>query len=115
MKLIAGIDPGITTAIAVVDIESDFYYVASKRDASLAILESMLMEKGEPIIIATDKKNSPSSVKKIASAFNAVLFLPKNDLSIKDKEAITRNLDYDNFHEGDSLAAAMFAKRYYQR
>ena len=115
MKLIAGVDPGVTTAIAVVDIESDFYYVASKRDASLAITESMLMEKGEPIIIATDKKNSPSSVKKIASAFNAVLFLPNNDLSIKDKSDITKNLNYDNVHERDSLAAALFAKRYYQR
>jgi len=115
MKLIAGIDPGVTTAIAVVDISSDFYYVASKRDASLATIESMLMEKGEPIIIATDKKNSPSSVKKIAAAFNAVLFLPKNDLQIGEKQEITKKFSYNNLHERDSLAAALFAKRYYQR
>ena len=115
MKLIAGIDPGITTAIAVVDIESDFYYVASKRDVSLAGIESMLMEKGEPIIIATDKKSSPTTVKKIASAFNAVLFLPRNDLKIEEKHEITKNFSYDNAHERDSLAAALFAKRYYQR
>lgn len=111
MKLIAGIDPGKTAAVALVDISSDFVKVFSRRDFSISDICNYLIEHGGPIIIATDKGNPPAAIKKIASSFNARFFSPEKDLGISEKKDITKNFTFDNDHEQDALAAALYAKK----
>ena len=110
MKLIAGMDPGLITAVALMDVNSDFYKVYSKKDFSFSDVCDFLVKEGSPIVVCTDVKNPPSVVKKIASAFNARLITPKKNLSISEKKVLTEDKIYDNTHERDALAAALETK-----
>ena len=114
MKLIVGIDPGTTTGIALLDMntESSFSSSFSKREMSIADICEYIAEKGEPVIIATDVKKPPATVRKIASTFGAVLFRPKRTISQSEKNSLVRlERKTKNKHEKDALAAAIIAKK----
>jgi len=111
MKLIVGIDPGTTTAVAVVDISSDFYKVISKKFFSRGEVAQFIVDNGIPVVVASDVKKPSDFLKKIAATFGARLFYPKDDLSVDEKNEITNNFKFENNHERDALAAALFAKK----
>jgi len=110
MKLIVGIDPGTTTAVAVVDISSDFYKVISKKFFSRGEVAQFVVDNGIPIVVAGDVKKPSGFLKKISATFGARLFYPRYDISVKEKNEITKEFHYENNHERDALAAALFAK-----
>ena len=113
MKLIVGIDPGVTTGIAILDTKLNVLLVESKKHFSKDEIIKRILEFGDPIIISCDVKKPPTLVKKIASAFNAKLIAPKEDLKIKKKFRLIKEFGFNgkiaNRHERDSLAAAIFA------
>ncbi len=111
MKVIVGIDPGVTTGIAVVDMKLNVVLVESKRRFGKGEIVKKIAEIGDPIIVACDVKNPPSLVRKIAGAFNARIISPDEDLRIKKKIRLVREsgIMVKNRHERDSLAAALFA------
>ncbi|MEM7819695.1 MAG: DUF460 domain-containing protein [Candidatus Aenigmatarchaeota archaeon] len=111
MKFIAGIDPGKTVGVAVIDIASDHYQTFSFVNVSINDICDLLISIGEPIIIATDKMIASEGVRKISATFNARLFLPKKDITINEKKELTRNFSFNNNHERDALASAIFAKK----
>jgi len=113
MKLIVGIDPGTTTAIALLDAESDYYHVFSQRNFSLEELCEYIVGYGNPIIVAADVEKAPDLVKKTATIFNARLFSPSEIMSINEKKKITEGKKLSNDHERDALSAALMAKEYY--
>jgi len=113
MKLIAGVDPGKTVGLALLGISSDFVKTFSKTNLSISEACKFLVDNGEPIIIATDKKIVPKSVDKIGAAFNARLFSPKDDITISEKKVLTRDFTFSSTHERDALAAALLAKKFF--
>lgn len=113
MKLIAGIDPGLITAVAVVGIESGFYETASKRNFTFSEVCDYLVTLGEPVIISVDTMHLPETVKRVAAAFGARLHAPRRDLYIGEKKSIVEGRAVRNDHERDALAAAMHAKSFF--
>ncbi|MBI2579607.1 MAG: DUF460 domain-containing protein [Candidatus Aenigmarchaeota archaeon] len=109
MKLIVGVDPGMRTGVAVLDISSGFYRTSTARSFDDAC--SMAISYGEPIIIATDKAKTPDFARKVAASFNARHFHPRSDMKNADKKAMTEGMNFANDHEMDALAAALGAKK----
>lgn len=108
-KLIVGVDPGTTSAFAAIGLDKRVVKIWSKRDAGREELIEALRETGDPVIIATDVNVAPDFVLKVASAFNARLFLPARDMSEGEKKHLTRGYYFANTHEMDALASALKA------
>ncbi|MEM7826600.1 MAG: DUF460 domain-containing protein [Candidatus Aenigmatarchaeota archaeon] len=111
MKLIVGIDPGVVTAISLIDLKLDFVEVKSKRNFSKDEIIEFITEKGEPIIMSCDVHRPPQIAKKLASIFNAKLITPNKSMSLKKKNRLVRRCKQriKNRHERDALASAIFA------
>lgn len=112
--LIAGIDPGTTMAIALLNLDGEPVHLSSSRVTSVADAIAEIMVHGRPLIIATDKKEMPGTVEKIRRSFNAVPFIPKSDILVPDKYELATGSGYRNDHERDAYAAAMVAYRHYK-
>lgn len=108
---IVGVDPGTTTAFAVLDLSGHVVDVASSRSWGFSELVGLLIESGHPLIIATDKNPTPATVERIKRAFSAILYTPPSSLSVEQKLRDTKLYDYANEHERDALAAAIDAAR----
>ncbi|MGZ4893762.1 MAG: DUF460 domain-containing protein [Halobacteriota archaeon] len=108
---IVGIDPGTTTAFAVLDLKGNVISIASSRSWGFSELVGLLIELGHPIIISTDKNPTPGTVDRIKRAFNAILHTPVSSLSVEQKLRDTKPYSYANEHERDALAAALEAAR----
>lgn len=112
--LIAGIDPGTTTAIAALDLEGNLLLLQSSRQMSMSGVIEALFQVGKPLIIASDVHEMPFSVEKIRRAFNAVAHSPRQDMSVEAKHALTSGFSCQNDHERDALSAALEAYRTYR-
>ncbi|MEM0214533.1 MAG: DUF460 domain-containing protein [Archaeoglobaceae archaeon] len=112
--LIAGIDPGTTTAVAIMDLAGNLISIRSKKEWNTSDVVQFITEHGKPVIIATDKKNPPDFVSKIRASFNAVLYTPREDLNVEKKRELTSNYKVLNDHERDALAAAIDALNFYR-
>ncbi|SFR35144.1 hypothetical protein SAMN04487947_0273 [Halogeometricum rufum] len=107
--VIVGIDPGTTTATAVVDLDGNKLDVHSTRTADTADVIEWLIERGRPVIVAADVEPMPETVEKFRRSFDAAAWVPESDLPVDEKLHRTRDAGYENDHERDALAAALFA------
>ncbi|ELZ30968.1 hypothetical protein C474_10916 [Halogeometricum pallidum JCM 14848] len=107
--VIVGIDPGTTTAAAVIDLDGNKLDVHSTRTADTADVIEWLIERGRPVIVAADVEPMPETVKKFRRSFDAAGWEPEKDLPVDEKLHRTREAGYENDHERDALAAALFA------
>ncbi|MBI4010606.1 MAG: DUF460 domain-containing protein [Candidatus Aenigmarchaeota archaeon] len=114
--LIVGYDPGITSAISILDMHGNLVSLISKRDAAKADIIKMISEFGRPVIISTDKNPLPRSVGKLASNLGIKPFYPEMSLSHTQKEELVRELEVEakNRHEMDALAASIKAWKNYR-
>ncbi len=112
--LIVGVDPGTTTAVAVLNLKGEVLSVASGKDMNFSKVVEHVLSFGQPVLVATDKKNPPEFVLKIKKAFQATLYAPKDDMSVKKKIDLTSGFKFENDHERDALAAALEAYRHYK-
>jgi len=108
-RVIVGIDPGTTTAAAVVSLDGDVLDVYSTRTADTAAVIEWLVERGRPVVVAADVEPMPETVEKFRRSFDAAGWEPAADLPVDEKLHRTREHGYDNDHERDALAAALFA------
>ncbi len=118
--LIVGVDPGHTIGLAALDLEGRPCRVAHIQqggfEAALAELESW----GTPSLIAADVRPAPELVLKLASAFNAALYVPAQPWREEDKKKAVREVferssfAVENVHERDALSAAVQAWRHHQ-
>ncbi|MFC7070113.1 DUF460 domain-containing protein [Halobaculum lipolyticum] len=108
-RVIVGIDPGTTTAAAVVGLDGTVFDVHSTRTADTAGVIEWLVERGRPVIVAADVTPMPETVEKFRRSFDAAGWTPDSDLPVDEKLHRTRDEAYDNDHERDALAAALFA------
>jgi predicted RNase H-like nuclease (RuvC/YqgF family) len=107
--VLIGIDPGTTTAVAVVGLEGELLDVLSTRTADTAAVIEWIVERGRPILIGADVTPMPETVEKIRRSFDAAGWTPDRDLPIDVKKHRTRDVGYDNDHERDAIAAALGA------
>jgi predicted RNase H-like nuclease (RuvC/YqgF family) len=107
--VLVGIDPGTTTAVAVVGLDGEVLDVLSTRTADTAAVIEWIIERGRPIIVAADVTPIPETVEKIRRSFDAAGWEPERDLPVDTKKHRTREAGWDNDHERDALAAALHA------
>jgi predicted RNase H-like nuclease (RuvC/YqgF family) len=107
--VVVGIDPGTTTAAAVVGTDGEVLDVMSTRTADTAAVIEWVIERGRPLVVATDVTPMPETVEKIRRSFDAAGWEPDRDLPVDVKKHRTREVGYDNDHERDAIAAAFGA------
>ncbi|WP_435074047.1 DUF460 domain-containing protein [Halorubrum sp. HHNYT27] len=108
-RVIVGIDPGTTTGAAVVGLDGTVHALYSSRTADTADVTEWIIEQGRPIIVAADVEPMPETVEKFRRSFDAAGWRPTTDLPVDEKLHRTRDAGYDNDHERDALAAALYA------
>ncbi|MEF8812611.1 MAG: DUF460 domain-containing protein [Halovenus sp.] len=107
--VVVGIDPGTTTAAAVVGLDGDVLDVLSTRTADTAAVIEWLIERGRPLVVGADVTPMPKTVEKLRRSFDAAGWTPDRDLPVDVKKHRTREVGYDNDHERDAIAAALGA------
>ncbi len=108
--LIVGIDPGITTAYAVLDTKGNLLKLKSAKNLTLsALISELLGTEGKIVAVGSDVCYPPHYVQKFCSAFSAKLLRPKEDMKIGLKERMTAAFKTNDDHQRDALAAALFA------
>jgi hypothetical protein len=120
--VIVGVDPGIETGVAVIDLSLRFCYTFSSKEFDKLSIISKVYSLGTPILVATDKNPPPDAVKKIASMLGVQLYTPSVSLSIKEKEELINwamkrgvTIDIRTPHERDALAAALKAYKAFEK
>ncbi|MES3160042.1 MAG: DUF460 domain-containing protein [Halorubrum sp.] len=108
-RVIVGIDPGTTTAAAVVGLDGTVHALYSSRTADTAAVTEWIIEQGRPIIVAADVEPMPETVEKFRRSFDAAGWRPTTDLPVDEKLHRTRETTCENDHERDALAAALYA------
>ncbi len=114
--LIVGVDPGISTGIAIIDIDGVPLTVLSGRGLDRVDIVNNILSYGVPLVIATDVNPPPDTVKKLASMFNAVLYTPPQSLTSEEKRQLVEDyigkykwIKIEDSHQRDALAAALRA------
>ncbi|MWV41404.1 DUF460 domain-containing protein [Natrialba sp. INN-245] len=107
--VIVGIDPGTTTAVAIVGLEGEVLDVWSSRTSDTAEVIEWIVERGRPIVVAADVTPIPETVEKFRRSFDAAGWTPETDLPIDEKQHRTREHPYDDDHQRDAMAAALYA------
>ncbi|QSG04499.1 putative nuclease of RNase H fold, RuvC/YqgF family [Halapricum desulfuricans] len=107
--VLVGVDPGTTTAVAIVGLEGSVLDVYSTRTDDTAAVTEWIVERGRPVVVAADVTPMPNTVEKLRRSFDAAGWVPDSDLPVDEKQHRTREVPYDNDHERDALAAALSA------
>lgn len=108
LHVIVGIDPGIVTGLAIVDLNGRVLHTEAKRNLSRGEALRRIYQWGIPVVVATDVTPPPEYVKKLAAMCGAVVYAPDRDLAVSEKSAIVEKINYptSTTHERDALAAA---------
>lgn len=104
--LIVGVDPGSTSAVAAVDFQGELKLLESGKNFPPREIISEMVETGKPVIVTSDKAETPSKVEKISNSVGAHEFVPEKDLSQERKRELGEG---ENSHERDASAAALHA------
>ena len=107
--LIAGIDPGITTGFAVLDIEGHVLHIKSSKQLDLNLLISETVKLGRVILVGTDKEKVPSLIEAYATKLGATIIRPKEDIKVDEKRKTISDFKVGDEHQGDALASALLA------
>ncbi len=110
-EIIVGVDPGLTTAFAVLDLEGNILAVESAKTVGINWAIERVAEFGKPFIVAGDRARGGEALRKIAASFGAELFLPERDVEVEKKIELAKGEELRNQHERDALAAALLAYR----
>lgn len=111
---IVGVDPGATTAVAVFDLNGNLVGVSSRKNWKVSEVIDYISSLGKPVVISTDKSSPPEMVQKLRAAFNAVIYVPKEDLSVEKKRLLASRYNFLNDHERDAIASALDAFNVYK-
>ncbi len=115
MKIVVGLDPGITTGIAIFSLKGELKEVFSKKGMSKPEIVRFILSRGSPVVIATDKKKIPKLVEEIASALAVPVFSPEEDLKVKEKNELAKELKPKSSHERDAIAAGLYFFKKHKR
>jgi uncharacterized protein len=107
--IIVGIDPGTTLGYALLHLDGQIIRVHSSREFTKASLIKEIIQYGKPFIVGCDKKKIPEYVSEFGIKQGSILIKPPEDLSVKEKRDLVKGFLYDNAHEMDALASALYA------
>ena len=107
--LIVGIDPGITTAYAILDIGGKLIKTNSSKNFELNQIISETIKIGKVVLVGTDKAKVPNLVYMFATKLGARIISPDEDLKVEEKRKMASGFSFEDGHQGDALAAALFA------
>ncbi len=108
-RVIVGIDPGTTTGVAIVSLDGRVLETYSSRTDDTAAVTEWIIEHGRPVIVAADVYPMPETVEKFRRSFDAAGWNPNSDIPVDEKLHRTREESYENDHERDAMAAALYA------
>ena len=118
--LIIGIDPGTTTAIAVLDLRGGLLGLRSKKTFSLAEAQNYIQDFGQPLLFAVDVVKIPATVEKIAASFGVRVEAPLRNFRRRGKSRVVAGFlgkykkTVKDFNVVSALAAAVFCYNKYE-
>ncbi len=106
--LIVGVDPGVVTGVAILTLEGEVLDTTAHRGFSRGDVLRYVSQWGMPVLVATDVREPPEFVKRLATMCGAVLYAPTRDLSSEEKAQLVEKSGWHvkTSHERDALAAA---------
>lgn len=107
--LVVGIDPGTTTAYAILDINGNIVDLRSSKLFNFSNLLLEIMKHGKIVVVAADTSPASGFVDKFSRVTGAKLVYPKENLKTIEKKRLTSDFEVKNVHEKDALSAALFA------
>ena len=111
--LIVGVDIGMTTAIALLDLNGNFIGLKSQKEFPQHEMQQFIQNHGQPVLFTTDVTKAPVGISKLAASFNVRAETPQKDLGRREKGELASvflkklNKTPENFHEVSALAAAI--------
>lgn len=111
-RLIVGIDPGMTTGVAALDLNGKVVTVFSRKNLSKGNLVSDLSNYGIPVMVCSDVYPVPTFVNKLASTYNAEISFPTTQLTQEEKRQLANQVDLNtkiDSHGRDALSAVMMS------
>jgi predicted RNase H-like nuclease (RuvC/YqgF family) len=113
--VIVGLDPGIITGVAVLDLHGTLLFVDSGLALDKMSIIRIATRFGNPVVIASDVRRAPVVVEKIASILGCTVYTPPRDLSVEEKRRVVQEnvINFKdlikNSHQRDAVAAALKA------
>lgn len=111
--IICGVDPGSTVGLAFLDINGVVTDIESGKNLSVNDVIYAIEQRGDLLVIASDRTPLPQTIKKIAAAFSCKIYYPDKSLTHTEKEILVKNYHGLNNHERDALAAALKAYNFF--
>ena len=108
-RVIVGIDPGTTTAWAILAIDGTVLQIGSSKEVGISNLISIIASFGKPIIVGCDKRKTPKLISEFGRKCGSRVISPRNDLLLSHKRDLTSGYEVSNAHELDALASARYA------
>ena len=112
--IIAGIDPGTTTGIAILDLNGKIVDLFSSRNTGINEIIKRLISSGKISMIATDVNPVPGVVSKLSAIVGSPIYIPEKSIQINEKLKLTKDYNTDDSHQRDALAAALNAYNKYK-
>lgn len=109
--MIVGIDPGIKTGYAVLDLCGRLVASGCEKEASDERMVRIISRIGIPVLVASDTSPPSSFVQKVAARLNVKVSAPKESMTKLEKRSIGGHIG--DVHAMDSYAAAVKAYRRY--
>ena len=109
-RVIAGIDPGSTAGVAVLDLSGNVLLLQST-DGGIGETVRLIERTGTPSLIACDVNPPPEAVLRIASFFSCRAFRPEREIREQEKREIARGVGARNNHERDAYCSAAMGLR----
>lgn len=105
--IIAGIDPGTTTGIAILNLNGKIVDLFSSKDIGINEIIKRLISFGKISLIATDVNPIPGVISKLSAIIGSPVYVPEESLQINEKLKLTEDYNIDDSHQRDALAAAL--------
>ena len=116
--LLIGVDPGVWTGLAILDLTGRLLHISSHRWLGRGQIIREVSKYGIVAIVATDVNPPPPFVRKLASSLNAHIYYPPRSLTVEEKRDIVsllKEAKIRDSHQRDALAAALKAFNHYSR
>ena len=107
--IIVGIDPGITTAYAILDVDGHIRKLKSSKELALNNLLAEITNEGKVLVIGADVKRIPGLIEKFSAKVGAKVILPEEDMKVGFKERLTKDFRCKDAHQRDALIGALHA------
>jgi predicted RNase H-like nuclease (RuvC/YqgF family) len=118
--LIVGVDPGMVSGLAVLDLNGNVVHLSSGRGISRGQITRIVASLGRALIFASDVRPPPSMVLKLSASHNAITYFPEQSLRTSEKLEIVEKLELEqkievaDSHQRDALSAAFKAYSFYK-